>query len=280
MNSSQPVAATITTVRPLTTDTTLFTLNCNDRLVDSGVTSFLPGQFLELSLPGIGEIPISYCGVPSPTGAIELCIRHVGHVTSPLKMAALGDAVGLRGPFGHGFPIDSYENQDLLLIAGGLGMAPLRALLLALLNRRQRWGELTLLYGARETGALLFLDELQELGQRNDIRIQLAVDRPEKCLEGPPNCRVALLPALLDQLSIRPDRTCAALCGPPVVYPFLVKGLKQVGLSDDRIHLSLERHMKCGLGRCGHCAVGTLLCCTDGPVFSYAKLQGIEGALA
>lgn len=280
MSTSLPAAATITGVRRLTTDTTLFTLSCNGQAGDTKVASFLPGQFLELSLPGIGEIPISYCGIPSPDGTIELCIRHVGHVTSPLKGAVPGDALGLRGPFGRGFPLDSYENRDLLLIAGGLGMAPLRSLLLALLEQRQRWGELTLLYGAREAGALLFLDELLELTQRSDIRIQLAVDRPEHCLEGPPNCRVVLLPALLDQLTIRPERTCAALCGPPVVYPYLVKGLKQLGLSDDRIHLSLERRMKCGVGRCGHCAVGIFLCCIDGPVFSYAQLLGIEGALA
>lgn len=280
MNASLPIPATITRIRSLTADTTLFTLNGNDLSVASSVASFIPGQFLELSVPGIGEIPISYCGIPSPGGTIELCIRHLGHVTSPLKEAVPGDAVGLRGPFGHGFPLNSYENQDLLLIAGGLGMAPLRSLLLALVEQRQRWGELTLLYGARDKASLLFLDELLELGQRGDIRIQLAVDRAEHCMEGPPNCRVALLPALLDQLTIRPDRTCAALCGPPVVYPYLLTRLKQMGLSDNRIHLSLERRMKCGLGRCGHCAVGTYLCCMDGPVFSYAQLQGIEGAVA
>lgn len=280
MNTTLPAVATIREVRSLTADTTLFTLNCSDQDGDTKVHSFLPGQFLELSVPGIGEIPISYCGISSPSGTIELCIRHVGHVTSPLQKAVPGDVLGLRGPFGHGFPLDSYQNQDLLLIAGGLGMAPLRSLLLALLEQRQCWGELTLLYGARETGALLFLDELQGLAQRSDIRIQLAVDRPGHCLEGPPNCRVALLPALLEELTIQAERTCAALCGPPVVYPYLVSGLKKLGLSDERIHLSLERRMKCGLGRCGHCAVGTYLCCIDGPVFSYAQLEGIEGALA
>lgn len=280
MNASIPEAATITGVRSLTADTTLFRVSCNAQPGDTGAALFLPGQFLELSLPGSGEVPISYCGLPSPDGTIELCIRHVGQVTLPLKKAVPGDALGLRGPFGHGFPLDSYENQDLLLIAGGLGMAPLRSLLLALLEQRARWGELTLLYGARETGALLFLDELLELGQHSDIRIQLAVDRPGHCLAGPPNCRVALLPALLEQLAIRPERTCAALCGPPVVYPYLVAGLKRLGLSDERIHLSLERRMKCGLGRCGHCAVGTYLCCIDGPVFNYAQLRGVEGALA
>lgn len=280
MNANLPTTATVTAVRCLTSDTTLFTLNCSAQAGDTKVATFLPGQFLELSVPGIGEIPISYCGFPSTTGIIELCIRHVGHVTSALKRAVPGNVMGLRGPFGNGFPLDSYKDQDLLLIAGGLGMAPLRSLLLALLEQRQCWGKMTLLYGARETGSLLFLDELQELAQRSDILIELAVDRSGHCLEGPPNCRVALLPALLEQLTIQPKQTYAALCGPPVVYPYLVSGLKKLGLSDSRIHLSLERRMKCGLGRCGHCAVGTFLCCTDGPVFSYADLQGIEGALA
>lgn len=284
MSTSLPAAASITNVRRLTADTTLFTLHYNASAATAGrpadVVSFLPGQFLELSLPGIGEIPISYCGIPSADGAIELCIRHVGHVTAPLLRAKAGDAVGLRGPFGRGFPLEAYQNQDLLLIAGGLGMAPLRSLLLALLQERQRWGNLTLLYGAREPGALLFLDELLQLQRCHDIRIRLTVDHPGHNLENPLDCRLGLLPTLLEKLTIEPGQTYAALCGPPVAYPCLVSGLKSMGLADERIHLSLERRMKCGLGRCSHCAVGTLLCCTDGPVLSYARLQGIEGAVA
>ncbi len=283
MKAGLPTSATITSVRKLTSDTTLFALRCDDPAAAGAplpaVASFLPGQFLELSLPGIGEVPISYCGIPSSDGTIELCIRHVGHVTIPLQNAKPGDAVGLRGPFGLGFPLKSYENQDLLLIAGGLGMAPLRSLLLALLVERGQWGELTLLYGAREPGALLFLDELLYMSQSSDIRIYLAVDRRGSCLEGIPHCRAALLPALLDQVMLQPERTHAALCGPPIVYTPLVERLNQLGLADERIHLSLERRMKCGQGRCGHCAVGTYLCCTDGPVFNYAMLKGIEGAL-
>jgi NAD(P)H-flavin reductase len=277
MSVTTPTAAIITSARRLTADTTLFTLQCSDTATEPDVASFLPGQFLELSLPGIGEIPISYCGAPE-AGVIELCIRHVGHVTTPLQRSVPGDAVGLRGPFGRGFPLDSYQNQDLLLIAGGLGMAPLRSLLLALVRERQLWGEITLLYGAREVGMLLFLDELLTCTEAHNIRLQLAVDHPGESL--PTNCRVALLPGLLEGLTIRPEQTFAALCGPPVVYPYLVAGLQNIGLAAERIHLSLERRMKCGIGRCGHCAVGTLLCCTDGPVFSYAQLQGIEGALA
>ena len=278
MVSALPAPAVITEIRPLTADTSLFMLRTEPD--HSVASSFLPGQFLELSLPGIGEIPVSYCGYPSADGNIELCIRHVGHVTTPLKAALPGDAAGVRGPFGRGFPLSSFVGQNLLLIAGGLGMAPLRSLLLALLKQLELYGRLILVYGAREAGALLFLDELLEFKKRGAIELHLGVDRPDFCLVGPPDCRVALLPALLDRLDIDPGRSCAAICGPPVVYPQLVSSLRLLGMTDDRIHLSLERHMKCGVGRCGHCAVGTLLCCVDGPVFSNADLGGLEGALA
>lgn len=276
MNSTLPIPAAVSAIRPLTADTSLITLATDAH--HSVATSFLPGQFLELSLPGVGEIPISYCGFPSPDGSIELCIRHVGHVTTPLKTVVPGDAVGVRGPLGRGFPMPAYVGRDLLLIAGGLGMAPLRSLLLALLKQRELYGHLTLLYGARETGALLFLDELLELQRLGEITLRLSVDNPDHCLVGPPDCRVALLPALLDQVAVDPCRTCAAICGPPVVYPLLVSGLRLLGVEPDMIHLSLERRMKCGVGRCGHCAVGTRLCCVDGPVFSAAELAGIDGA--
>jgi sulfhydrogenase subunit gamma (sulfur reductase) len=277
VNNNLPVPAAVLANRPLTADTSLLTLRTE--ALHPVASSFHPGQFLQLSLPGVGEIPISYCGIPSSDGSIELCIRHVGHVTTPLKGVAPGDAVGVRGPFGHGFPLSAYAGQDLLLIAGGLGMAPLRSLLLALLKQQENCGKVTLLYGARETGLLLFLDELQELKKRGEIHLLLSVDHPDYCLNGPPDCRIALLPALLDQLVIDPGRTCAVLCGPPVVYPLLVSGLQLLGLTDNRIHLSLERRMKCGIGRCGRCAVGTRLCCVDGPVFSAAELAGIERAL-
>jgi len=277
MNSHLPVRAEITAVLALTADTTLFTFFTErDHPV---AAAFKPGQFLQLSLPGVGEIPISYCGFSSADGTVELCIRHAGRVTAALKTAAPGAAVGLRGPFGTGFPISEYTGQDLLLISGGLGMAPLRSLLLEILAHRERYGRVTLLYAAREIGVLLFLDELREMKRCGELELRLAVDPPGPDFGALNDCRVALLPALLDQLDIAPDRTYAAVCGPPVVYPYLVTGLKSLGLADERVHLSLERRMKCGIGRCGHCAVGGLLCCVDGPVFSLADLAGIEGAL-
>jgi len=277
MNSTLPVPATVLSIRSLSFDTSLLTL----RTAPSNPVAalFQPGQFLELSLPGAGEIPISYCGLPSLDGFIELCVRHVGHVTTPLKNVIPGTAVGVRGPFGKGFPLAIYSGQEMVLIAGGLGMAPLRSLLLVLLRRRQEWGRLILLYGAREVGALLFCDELLDLQKRSEIELRLAVDRYDNGPAGPPNCRVVLLPALLEQLDVDPTRSYAAICGPPAVYSYLLTSLRRLGFVDERIHLSLERRMKCGVGRCGHCAVGTRLCCVDGPVFNCAELAGIEGAL-
>ena len=278
MNSHVPVSAIIMSIRALTPDTSLFTLRTESR--HPVATSFLPGQFLELSLPGAGEIPISYCGVPSTDGTIELCIRHVGHVTNPLKEVVSGSEVGLRGPFGRGFPLLEYTGRDLLLIAGGLGMAPLRSLLLACMAQRTLQCNLIVLYAAREPGMLLFLDELLELHKNGGIELHLAVDLPGHDFDVPPGCRVALLPALFDGLGVVPLRSSAAICGPPAVYPLLSSRLRLLGLEPDRIHLSLERRMKCGVGRCGHCAVGTRLCCVDGPVFSLAELAGIEEAFA
>jgi NAD(P)H-flavin reductase len=276
MNGTTPVMAQIDSVRQLSTDTSLYTLRTK-----SGhpvAASFGPGQFLELSLPGIGEVPVSYCGIPSVDGVVELCIRHAGRVTNALKSALAGDTVGLRGPFGHGFPMAAYKNQHMILIAGGLGIAPLRSLLLALVKQSVQQERLTLLYAAREAAALIFLDELQVLLARGEISMKLAVDRPGSG-PLPPDCRVALLPDLLDGITIDPEWSCAAMCGPPVVYPHLAVGLRSHGMQDHRMHFSLERRMKCGVGRCGHCAVGVRLCCIDGPVFSYAQLADIDGAL-
>ena len=277
MNAIIPVPAVVSAVRHLCADTSLLTLKTEPlRPVSS---AFLPGQFLELSLPGVGEIPLSYCGSPSSDGSIELCIRHTGHVTTPLKNTQMGDGVGVRGPFGCGFRMSEYTGQDLLLVAGGLGMAPVRSLLLAILKQRETFGRVILLFGAREPGMLIFMDELLQLQKNGTIELLLAVDGPGFGCDNVPDCRVALLPELLDHIAVDPARTCAAVCGPPVMYPYLVSGLRLLGLNDEKIHLSLERRMKCGVGRCGHCAVGPYLCCVDGPVFCNAQLKEIEGVL-
>ena len=281
MNPALPRAAHIEAIRRLTDDTSLFTLQLAERPAEHqpSPAHFQPGQFLQLSLAGAGEAPISYCGFPSKNGSLELCIRKAGRVTAALHAAGPGDQVAVRGPFGHGFPLAHYAGHDVLLMAGGLGMAPLRSLLLALLHQRERYGTMTLLYGAKAPEALLFKHELTDLANRKDLQLRLAVDRAGDCPPGLPDCRVALLPALLEGLPLDPQRSVVALCGPPAAYRFLVPPLLELGIPPQQLHLSLERRMQCGMGYCGHCAVGTLLCCTDGPVFAYSALQAIEGAL-
>ncbi len=280
-SGSPPCPATLLSIRPLSGDTSLFTLQVPEGAQVGGEQpwQFEPGQFLQLSVPGAGEAPISYCGVPTPDRRVELCIRRVGRVTTALHHALPGDQLAVRGPFGRGFPLRHYLGRDILLVAGGLGMAPLRALLHTLLAERQRFGRLTLLYGAKAPDALLFRHELTDLAGRKDLLLRLAVDRAVACPAAIPSCREALLPELLDGLALTPGRTFVPVCGPPSLYRALIPPLLARGVTPDRIHLSLERRMQCGQGRCGHCAVGSLLCCTEGPVFAYSTLLGIEGAL-
>lgn len=278
MNRTTPLKCIIKGIRQLSADTTLYTI-CTDAGYPVA-TSFQPGQFVQFSLPGVGEFPVSYCGSPSADGTIELCIRHIGHVTKALASVTPGQAAAVRGPFGKGFPLSEYAGRDLLLIAGGVGMAPLRSLLLALMKRRDDYKSVQLIYGCREPAAQLFTDELLQLQARGELSLILAVDHTGHCLTGPPECRIALLPFLVDELVIDPRCTSAAICGPPVVFPMLVKTLRQKGLSPERIHLSLERRMQCGIGRCGHCAVGQMLCCVNGPVFSCAEIDATTGGVA
>lgn len=259
----------------MTPDTTLFTLSTNPAHPVS--TSFLPGQFLQLSLPGVGEIPISYAGYPTTDGTIQLCIRHVGHVTIPLKKLIPNAQLAVRGPFGTGFPLNSYKGQNLILIAGGLGIAPIRSLLLAVIAEREKYGAVTLLYATKQGSLLLFMEELLEF-KKNGIKMFFGVDTADSVSDNIPECHKALLPELLNHLEIDSKTTYAAICGPSIVYPYLLNNLQQSGIPDDRVHFSLERQMKCGIGRCGHCAVGTNLCCLDGPVFSATELAGVEGA--
>lgn len=273
-----PAMATISEVRPLSADTSLFRVKLDD-IAAAGVDSFTPGRFVQLSVPGVGEAPISLAALPQADGTIELCVRRAGHVTAVLHALPAGARVGIRGPYGNGFPVDVWPGKNVLLIAGGLGIAPLRALLHFLLRQRDRFGEITLMYGAREPAAILFKEELAELSGRRDMHLFLTVDF---ATEEPPRglvCNTGLLPSLLTGVNFTTANTVAAVCGPPALYRCVIDELQGFGFPPDAIHLSLERRMKCGVGRCCHCAVGELFCCTDGPVFRYSDLRGIEGAL-
>lgn len=200
-------------------------------------------------------------------------------MTSMLLPLSSGAQLGIRGPFGNGFPVDAWRGRNVLLLAGGLGIAPLRSLLYFLLSQRDEYGEITLMYGSREPSLILFKEELAELSARRDMQLFLTVDFATEEPPGGLICNTGILPSLLRGVNIAIENTVAAICGPPPMYKCMLEELLGFGLTGNDIYLSLERRMKCGVGRCCHCAVGNLFCCTDGPVFRYEDLKGIEGIL-
>lgn len=273
-----PYAAHLVERRNLSEDTALFRI-----APEAGglaqLSSFVPGQFVQLSVPGAGEVPISPADVPATEGMLELCVRRVGHVTELLHKLEPGAELGLRGPFGSGFPLDEMAGRPVLLLAGGLGIAPLRSLLMHLLRQRVRYGEITLMYGAKQPRLMLFREELAALAAAGGMRLYLTVDFAPEKLEGGYSCAVGLLPDLLKGFRFDAATAYAAVCGPPPLYRCLVADLERAGVTAQRILLSLERRMRCGVGRCCHCAVGQKLCCVDGPVFRASDLKGIPEAL-
>lgn len=265
-----PFRCQITGVRDLTPHDRLFTLvRC-----DGKPLGHRPGQFVQLSIPGFEEAPLSVASAPGDAPLFELGVRRVGRLTAKLHSLSVGDRVGIRGPFGQGFPLEELEGNDLLLIAGGCGLAPLRSLIRLILDRPDRFGRATLLYGAKNQREILFRDEFADW-ERGGFSCSRTVDhQPEG---GCRDLRVGFVTELIREVPFDPARTDAVVVGPPVMYPPAVAVLKGRGIPSCRIHLSLERQMRCGVGKCGHCAIDHLFCCTDGPVFRLDRLEGLEG---
>jgi sulfhydrogenase subunit gamma (sulfur reductase) len=246
------------------------------KFVDEDVAkafSHAPGQFVEVSVLGVGEAPISISSPPTRPGIIEICVRKAGSVTSALFELQKGDLIALRGPFGRGFPMDLLKGQDLLLVAGGLGMAPLRSLLHAVLDDRMSYGDLVLMYGARNPDDLLFKYELLGLMNRTDMKYLLSVDVDE---EGIWRQYIGVVTGLFEKVELNPGTAFCAMCGPPIMYRFVLQELLKRKIPPERILMSLERMMKCGVGKCGHCAIGEYYCCTDGPVFKYSEISHVK----
>ena len=265
-NPYAPAPARIMRIAELVSDVRLFDL----RFSDPGLAErfvFRPGQFVELSVLGVGEGPFSLPSPPTRRGFFQLGIRRAGTLTDYLfDHLREGDEVGIRGPLGNGFPVELMEGRDVLLVAGGLGMVPLRGLLQYLIDLRERFGRVVLLYGTRSPEQVLFREELESLARRGDAEILLSVD---STLGRPWQGRVGVVTELLDEVALDVTRTVAVACGPPIFYKFMLAKLVDRGFAKDRIYLSLERRMECGVGKCGHCAVGYTFTCLHGPVFSY-----------
>lgn len=233
--------------------------------------TFLPGQFNMLYAYGIGEVPVSISGDPAG-GPLLHTIRAVGSVTRPMAGLPVGEVIGLRGPYGSAWPLAAAEGGDLVIVAGGLGLAPLRPAILAALARRAQFGRLCLLYGTRGPADVLFADQLAAWRTHGDLELRVTVDRattPDWTGE------VGVVTRLIARAGFDPARTTAFVCGPEIMMRFAGEALLQRGVPAPRIHLSLERNMKCAVGYCGHCQLGSHLVCRDGPVLAWPRLAGL-----
>jgi len=276
----RPEMAHLANVEQLTTLEKLFHIH----LPEGQDLGHDPGQFVMLSILGVGEAPISITSSPSRSnGDFELCVRKVGDVTGALHAMQPGDKIGIRGPFGSGFPIDKMRGKDVLFAPGGLGLAPLRSLINQVLDERDDFERVIILYGAKRRSELLFRDELNEWVERDDVECLLTVDcedegdewQPEQTLE----CNIGVITTLFPQVEIDAKNTIAVTCGPPIMYRFVLMEMLEKGIPESNIYLSLERRMKCGVGKCGHCQINSVYCCQEGPVFNYADIKGFEEAL-
>ena len=228
-----------------------------------------PGQFVEVSLLGVGEAPISVTSPPSMTDGFELCIRHVGNVTDRLRDLEEGDWLGIRGPFGRGFDIEPARGKDVLFVAGGLGLVPLRSLIKTVLENREDFRRVILFYGTRSPDTLLYEEELAEWEADPDVEFHLTVDMTDDTWKH----NVGVVTTLFPQVSLDPEETVAYVCGPDIMFRFVVQQTSRLGISDENTFLSLERRMKCGVGKCGHCQEGSVYVCREGPCFSYAEVK-------
>jgi len=234
----------------------------------SSENDYKPGQFLQVSALGAGEAPISICSSPTQAGIFELCIRDIGLVTGRIAQMKKGDELGIRGPYGNSFPIEELTGRDLIFIAGGIGLAPLRSVIKYVIDNSGDYGQVTILYGARTKEDIVFADELDQWGRQENVDLFTTIDKPQDGWTG----HVGVVTTLMDKIKHLPS-VKAFVCGPPIMIHFTIKELLDAGWENDNIITTLERHMKCGVGKCGHCYIGGKYVCTDGPVFTYAQIN-------
>jgi NAD(P)H-flavin reductase len=237
--------------------------------------SFIPGQFVQLSVFGVGEAPISISSSPFDKDSIGVCIRRVGDVTSAIHRLEIDSYLGIRGPLGNGFPIEELKGKDILFIAGGLGLAPLRSMIYYVLEKRHDFGRVIILYGTKTPEEVLFRDELETWNKTEGLELTITTSRPDKNWSG----KTGVVTRLIPFLKLDPQDTYALVVGPPVMYKYALLELQEKRIPATNIILSLERRMKCGVGKCGHCQVNGVYVCLDGPKFSYQTLKFLPEAL-
>ncbi len=237
--------------------------------------SFVPGQFVMVEVPGYGEIPISICGSTSHRSLIELCIRRAGTVTNVLHKARRGARIGIRGPFGTHFPMQKMKGHNVLLIAGGLGLAPLRSPIFYVTENRADFRQIHILYGTGGPSQLLFDYQYEQWRRIDGVNLAIIVDRGDASWSGP----VGRVTQLLEEIDVPMDETYAIVCGPPVMFKFVCDQLSAAGMPMHRMFVSLERRMHCGMGKCCRCNVGSTYVCIAGPVFDYWTVINLKEAI-
>ena len=271
-NIYKPHLATIDAIVDETHDVRTLRLVFQDEAVRDSFT-FRSGQFAEYSAFGAGEATFCIASSPTRTGHIECCFRGTGRVTEALRRLEVGDTVGVRGPYGNSFPIEQFYGKNLVFVAGGIALPPLRTLIVNCLDQRDKFGEITIVYGARAEGDLVYKQELAQWQERSDVRLVKTVDPGGN---GPTwDGQVGFVPTILEQAAPSAANTIALVCGPPIMIKFTLPVLEKLGFTDEQIYTTLENRMKCGLGKCGRCNVGNVYVCKDGPVFTAGQVKAM-----
>jgi len=263
-----PDLALIDRIVDETSDTKTFTLHLADAAKNRRFR-FKSGQFVEATVFGVGEAPFGFASNPHSPRQFDITVRAVGAVTHAMHVLKPGDYLGIRGPLGNNFPLDEVTGQDILFIAGGIGLPPLKSLIDPMLDRRAEFGQFIILYGARTPADRVYKPLLQEWRNRGDIQFLQTVDTPDAEWKD----HVGVVTTLFEKVKLDIKRTVAFTCGPPIMIRFVIQDLLTMGFAEDRIISTLERYMKCGVGKCGHCAIGHKYICVDGPVFSYRQIK-------
>lgn len=272
MNIYKPELMVIKNIVDETNDTRTFKLQFKDEETAKSF-SFKAGQFGEYSLFGEGESTFCIASSPTRSGYIECSFKKVGKVTSALTKLDVGDVIGFRGPYGNYFPVEEMKGKNVLFIAGGIGLAPVRCVIWNVLDLRKDFKDVTIVYGARSVDDLVYKKELDEWQSMPDVKTVVTVDPGGQSNDW--KGEVGFVPAIVEKVAPQCENTIAIVCGPPIMIKFTIPVLTKLGFAEENIITTLENRMKCGLGKCGRCNVGNVYVCKDGPVFNYQQLKSL-----
>ncbi len=263
----KPELAEVLEVKQETSDTKTFTVRFENPKRQKKFF-FVPGKFMMVTIFGFGEIPLSISSSPYKTGFMSFTVVNVGNVTNAMHSLKKGDQLGLRGPFGNGFPMQRFRKKNILFVCGGCGIAPLRSAIYAVREKKEEFGKVELMFGCKNPQSILFSQEMDQWGKQG-ISVQTTVDKPSPKWAG----NIGVVTSLFKNSVLSPENTVALLCGPPVMIHFALIELRKKGFKDRQMFASLERMMQCGVGYCSHCNIGNRYACIDGPIFNAAELK-------